>query len=323
MATFAFDQTFTSHVGSTAGGGTNTLTYSEGGVNFTWTVQNGDASHAHSIGGGQLTAVESAGTNAASNDIFVLDVTGVGETRFDGAIQFTVTNLGGSWTVNGQPLVSGANTLSGPQSDLTFTPTGGTDFDFFIINSLTATVNCFTAGTRIATPDGPRDVETLQPGDMVLTASGEAQPVKWLGHFDVDTRLMHPAKVNPICITAGALGNGLPKRDLRLSPDHAIEIDGVLYNAGTLVNGSTIYQVAKMPLPGFTYYHIETEAHELLMAEGVAAESFIDYAGRDGFDNCDEVEARTITEMNLPRVSAQRLVPDQIRARLAPRPVAA
>jgi hypothetical protein len=61
----------------------------------------------------------------------------------------------------------------------------------------------------------------------------------------------------------------------------------------------------------------------LLLAEGVAAESFIDYAGRDGFENGGEAEPRAIPEMDLPRVSSSRLVPGHIRDRLAPMPVAA
>lgn len=319
MATFNFSGPVQSHTGFLGGGGTHLLPYSEDGVNFTFTVQNGDGAHFHSIGGGGFSAGESSGPNGATQDIFILDVTGAGQTRFDEAIQFTVTNLNGDWTVNGQPLVNGVNNLTGPQANLTFTPSAGGTFDFFVINSLTATINCFTAGTRIATPEGPRDVETLQAGDMVLTASGEAQPVKWLGYSHINTRLMHPAKVNPICITAGALGGGLPRRDLLISADHAIEIEGVLYNAGTLVNGTTIYQKSQMPRAGFTYYHVETEAHELLVAEGVPAESYIDYASRDSFDNGDETEARMIAEMPLPRISAARLVPPQVRAALAGR----
>lgn len=191
----------------------------------------------------------------------------------------------------------------------------------FSFNSINALL-CFTGGTNIATPTGAVPVEELTEGDMVLTADGRETPVRWLGRSPVDTRLAHPARVNPIRITAGALGNGLPRRDLRLSPDHAIEIDGTLCNAGALVNGSTIWQErGKMP-DGFAYYHVETDAHELLLAEGVAAESFIDYAGRDSFENSGEATAH-IREMDLPRISSARLVPGHIRERLAPLPIAA
>lgn len=191
------------------------------------------------------------------------------------------------------------------------------------VNHITGTPNCFAAGTMIATDQGEVAVEDLKAGDLVRTADGRLTPVTWLGTQQIDTRLTHPAKVNPICITAGALGGGLPLRDLHVSADHAIEIDGTLYNAGVLVNGETIYQKRQMPKEGFTYYHVETEAHELLLAEGVAAESFIDYAGRDSFDNAADAGERVIPEMALPRVSAARLVPAALKVRLAPAAAAA
>jgi hypothetical protein len=217
----------------------------------------------------------------------------------------------------------GAGTVTAPAGQwntIQFKPSGGA---FMELSSITSTVNCFLPGTAIATETGEAAVETLTPGDLVRTADGRLEAVVWLGEMKIDTRLMHPAKVNPVCITAGALGGGLPGRDLYLSADHAVEIDGVLYNAGALINGTTIYQVAQMPLEGFVYYHVETDGHELLLAEGMAAESFVDYVGRDGFDNADRADRRTIPEMNLPRVSSRRLVPMQLRDRLAPTPVAA
>ena len=71
-----------------------------------------------------------------------------------------------------------------------------------------------------------------------------------------------------------------------------------------------------MPKEGFTYYHIETDSHELLLAEGVPAESYIDYLSRDRFDNPPEADGRVIPEMALLRVSAARLVPAELKARL-------
>ncbi len=178
------------------------------------------------------------------------------------------------------------------------------------------TVNCFAKGTLIDTPDGAIAVEKLAPGDIITTGNGTTS-VKWIGKQPIDTRLMHPVRVNPICITAGALGYGLPKRDFLLSADHAIAIDGYLINAGALVNGTTIYQLDRMPKGGFSYYHVDTGTHELLLAEGVESETFIDYAGRDSFENGAEATA-TISEMDMPRISSARLVPDHIRAALAP-----
>ncbi len=188
------------------------------------------------------------------------------------------------------------------------------------VNGLTASVSCFCAGTSIACPGGDKAVQDLKPGDRILRADGGTTTVRWLGEQPIDTRLSHPAKVNPICITAGAIADGIPSRDLWISADHAVEVDGMLINAGALVNGETIYQAAKMPLDGFTYYHVETEGgHVLILAEGIAAESYIDYVDADGFANADERDGRVIAEMDLPRISASRLVPDAIRARILER----
>jgi hypothetical protein len=302
--------------------GTAAVSLTEAGVTFTLTTTAGDGTNNSSIGGG-FAQFSSSGNTGTPVEAFVLDVTGPGQTRFDDTIQFSVTSLNGSWTVNGQAVNSGLNTLAGPQASLVFTPSTGNTNGFMWITSIDATINCFAPDTRISTPVGPRRVQDLEPGDRICTATGGVTTVQWLGIQPVDVRLMHPAKVNPIRITAGALGGGLPERDLLISQDHAIAIDGMLINAGALVNGTTIRQErGKMP-DGFAYYHVETQAHELLLAEGVAAESFIDYAGRDSFDKGGEAEPRAIPEMDLPRVSSSRLVPGHIRDRLAPMPVAA
>lgn len=186
------------------------------------------------------------------------------------------------------------------------------------IDSLNATLMCYCAGTGIATPHGDVAVETLKTGDTVLTADGRETKVTWLGRQPVDTRLTHPAKVNPICISAGALAEGVPARDLFVSPDHALEIDGTLYQASALVNGRSIRVVESMPREGFTYYHVETAAHELLLAENCPAESFIEMGDlADGFINrAERPDAAPLAEMDLPRIATRRLVPADLKARL-------
>ncbi|MDJ0628936.1 MAG: Hint domain-containing protein [Rhodobacter sp.] len=240
---------------------------------------------------------------------------------FGGPVSITFLDTAGATVAGGGP-ISGAGTFSalGEIEKIRFTasmsPAGAERFELSI-DQIVADLSCFTAGTHIATPDGPQAVETLVPGDRVMTADGRETAVRWLGEQRVDTRLTHPAKVNPICIAAGALADGVPSRDLWLSADHAVCIDGLLINAGALVNSTTIYQVAQMPLNGFTYYHVETDAHELLLAENTPAESFIDYAGRDGFINGEEHPGTaSIPEMGLHRISSARLVPDALRSRL-------
>ena len=88
-------------------------------------------------------------------------------------------------------------------------------------------VPCYVTGTRIATPDGERAVESLAEGVLVVTASGKTRPIVWIGHRRVDCR-RHPRPwdVLPVRISAGAFGPAQPRRDLVLSPDHAVFVDG-------------------------------------------------------------------------------------------------
>jgi len=183
---------------------------------------------------------------------------------------------------------------------------------------------CFLAGTRIATTTGQKTVEDLAIGDLVLTSSGAAVPVLWVGRQTVATLFGLRDADLPVCISAGALGEGLPARDLRVTSGHAMLIDGVLVNAGALVNGSTITKIARSELgEQFTVYHIETENHDIVLAEGAATETFVDNVSRARFDNFAEYQAlfgaedRPMQERPEPRAASARQVPSAIRARLA------
>lgn len=184
-----------------------------------------------------------------------------------------------------------------------------------------ATYPCFCAGTRISTPTGYANVEDLQAGDAVMTADGTAVAVRWIGRRAVDLRFADPISSLPIRITAGALGNSLPARDLLLSPDHAMFLDGLLIQAGALVNGVSILRETRME-QRFTYYHIETPNHSLVLAEDAPTETFVDNVDRMAFDNWPEFEAlaveRTdVREMDYARVKAARQLPRSVQAKLA------
>lgn len=187
---------------------------------------------------------------------------------------------------------------------------------------------CFAAGTLIATPDGEQPVETLKIGDTITTADGKTVVVKWLGWQTVHKIFTSVEWFVPVRVAAGALGDGLPHTDLVLTPAHALIIDDLAIDAGALVNGTTITYDPIESLPDrVTYYHIETEEHDVILANGAPAETFVDHAGRRAFDNFAEYltlygDERPIHEMNRPRVSAARLVPPDITARLAGRKVA-
>lgn len=247
----------------------------------------------------------------------VFHTTGGGmSTSVIGRSTISSTTPGGSITYC--PSTSIELILTGTYSHITFT--SSFQNAFLAIDDIEAIITCFCAGTLIGTPQGDVPVETLSPGDQVLTASGGVSTVRWLGQQTIDTRTGHPDRINPICISAGALGDNLPTRDLYLSANHAVFLDGYLIDAGALVNGTSIRQVAEVERETLIYYHIETDAHELLMSEGVASESYLEMKSDTVFDNADERQGAPVTqEMPLLRVSTARMLPASVKERIAAR----
>jgi hypothetical protein len=190
-------------------------------------------------------------------------------------------------------------------------------------------VACFASGTRLDTPDGPLAVETLREGSYVLTASGEVRPIRWIGRREFDlARHPAPERVSPILIRADALADGVPARDLFVSPDHAVLLDGALIMARQLVNGASI--VPHRESRRVTYYHIELEAHDILLAENAPAESYLDTGNRGMFENSDTPfilhpdltndQARRVARSCAPFVDAPEFV-ERVWRRLAERAV--
>ncbi|WP_425287060.1 Hint domain-containing protein [Methylorubrum salsuginis] len=147
----------------------------------------------------------------------------------------------------------------------------------------TSTPICYAAGTLIRTLDGDVPVETLSVGERAVTTSGEARPIQWIGHRTIACR--GRKDVMPVRIAAGAFGEGRPLRDLLVSPAHAIAVDlvgEVLIPACRLINGSTITQV---DVDTVSYWHVELESHDILIADGLAAESYLACGNRGFFAN--------------------------------------
>jgi hypothetical protein len=190
-------------------------------------------------------------TISASGGTLSVPLSGGGNFTFD------------QFTTDGAPnIVTGANSLRGA-----------------------APIACFAEGTRIRTTSGEVAVEALRPGDTLTLADGENAAIIWVGCRTIDCRRHpHPELVTPVRIVAGALGFGLPARDLMLSPDHALYLDGGLVPARLLINHASIVQD---PCDRVTYYHVELPRHDLLLAEGVAAESYLDTGNRAAFENAD------------------------------------
>ena len=133
-------------------------------------------------------------------------------------------------------------------------------------------------------------MERLRIGDqLVLASTRRCAPVTWIGHRRIDlTRHRYPEQVRPIRIRADAFAPGVPVRDLWLSPDHSVLLHGVLIPIKHLINGRSIAQVAVRTVE---YWHVELERHDVLLAEGLAAESYLDTGNRSAFANGGEVVA--------------------------------
>ena len=149
------------------------------------------------------------------------------------------------------------------------------------------TTVCYAAGTRLLTDRGEVEVERIAEGMRLITLRGEeriAMPVTWVGKMRVRlAQHARPASAAPIRIRRHAFAENVPHRDLLVSPDHCLFADGRLFVARCLVNGMTIAQ--DFSLPTVDYYHIETERHAVVLAEGLPAETYLDTGNRAWFDN--------------------------------------
>lgn len=181
--------------------------------------------------------------------------------------------------------------------------------------------SCYATGTLILTTRGNVAVENLAVGDKAILANGGTAPITWIGHREIACRQhLQPASVFPIRVEADAFGAGLPQRDLWLSPDHAVFIDGALIAIRTLVNGASIIQ---QQVDHVTYWHVELPAHDLLLAEGLPAESFLENGNRTAFEGGGSLQlhANLAGDANTARPFAQVVTQgpklEAIRRRLA------
>lgn len=268
-----------------------------------------------SVSGGDLAAtpvlISEDSANGTLNTGEAVDLSG----------GFTNTTLFYRGTYNGDPVFS--------------TSASGFEGTFYVASDSTLSGNlgafvttttvpvCFIAGTLISTPEGSTPIENLKPGDLISTVAGD-KPVRF-----VSRTLHYPGGLAddgtlPVRICKDALGGLGPSRDLHVSPDHAILVDGHLVHASALVNGSSIIQTelsdwdVSEPI---VYLNVELDAHMLIKAEGLTVESFIDNQPRSNWDNYTAYltlydQELPIQELSMPRVKYARQIPSALKLSL-------
>lgn len=160
---------------------------------------------------------------------------------------------------------------------LTFT--GATADNSFFTTENTG-VTCYLAGTRILTPTGEVNIEHLRAGDLVTTCDHGAQTIRWIGVSEVNAT---PA-IAPVRIAKGALGAGLPQRDLFVSPQHRMVARSRIVARMTGEKEALVAANKLTALPGISvsgaagricYYHLICDAHEIIFAEGAPSETLL------------------------------------------------
>jgi hypothetical protein len=244
-----------------------------------------------SPGGGANSTFTIAAVNDAANQIVVSQVGSSGGAQaFDQSTTYnvlaynpqslfvsTLSLSGLVAALQAQQDVSGAfGVISAapatPGSFLAFTPNG----------TFSGTLPCFALGTRILTDAGEVPVQAIRVGDLVPgQRSGKLRPVCWVGRRTLELAThARPWDVAPVCVRAHALAPGRPRRDLLLSPDHSVLVQGVLIPVRYLINGRTVLQQRPARV---TYLHVELDGHDVLLAEGLPCESFLDTGNKQAF----------------------------------------
>jgi hypothetical protein len=298
---------------STAAGGVPTpFTINSGGLLFvTDVVESVAVTETITIAGSDAGGTLELGTPALPDDNVTFDFANTGPTDVNkGVIQFDNESIGATTTqtitdvAEGNEFVFPGLDLSGDTvlldttaNVLTVTGTSGTVLTmdnvflqsgatnaFAIVNGDTIQAVCYARGTMLRTPNGELPVEKLRSGKQVITlVDGQEVPktVVWLGHRRINiARHSQREKVAPVRIRRDAVADGMPHRDLIVSPDHALFVDGKLICARQLANGSTIRQ--ETDWTSVDYYHVELDEHAILLAEGLPAESYLN-TGNQGF----------------------------------------
>ena len=217
------------------------------------------------------------GSQGPSDSPFILGDVATGDSfTLDPGVPFTyVSSLG-----NGNGFVADYGA-----AHFLFAYTNYANGTAFTTQSQTFAIQCFTTGTQIETPRGPVLIETLRVGDVAATASGTTRPIVWIGQRTLDCSGEN-AHMAPVRVRANAFGADVPERNVLLSPGHPVLVKQngaeILVPIMNLINGTTI---ERTQMQSVTYWHVELDQHDVLLADGLPAESFFDMGSRAWFES--------------------------------------
>ncbi len=257
---------------SAEGAGSNLVI---GAANQAWTVDSViDGGAAANLPKSNLEIYIADGAAVLANVGAIAGGHGVNSMLFSSATGDRITRTGYDTSGNYKPLIDN------------FVETPHLNSDSGVGIDIVGNNPCYCRGTLILTELGEQAVEDLAIGDRVATRSG-LRPIKWVGRRGYDPRFIRGQKsVLPVVLLAGALAHGVPSRDLWVSPEHALYLNGALVPARLLVNGMTIVQVKAVDQ--LEYFHIELDSHDVILAEGAPAETYIECDNRLMFHNAAE-----------------------------------
>ncbi len=203
--------------------------------------------------------------------------------QFSGKDTLHIVGIGGDATAR---YLGDTATVTGPDGSWTFTFAGlPPDLQITTEGNDALVVACFLEGTMIATPAGEVPVERLTAGDAVSTLRGKARRISWVGAGRVLATRGRRTAATPVIVRKSALADNVPYRDLRITKGHSLYIDDVLIPVEYLVNHRSIAWDDRAQ--EVTVYHIELETHDVLLANGVPAESYRDDGNRWLFQNAN------------------------------------
>lgn len=209
---------------------------------------------------GDFSVGDTVDGGSAGNDFDILDLSGYGWARTD--ITYTSPNREAGF--------------------VDFFDASGASLGRMFFTEIEEVIPCFTTGVLVETPDGPRAVESIRTGDLVITRDSGPQVVRWIGQRSLSlAEVLATQALRPVELAPGALGPGLPDRALALSPQHRLLITGPRCE---MLFGETEVLVPALhlagrpgvsrPLAPVTYVHLMFDRHQIVQTHGVWSESF-------------------------------------------------